>query len=83
LVEWFSRHLILGLYVFLVAMPLAAMVIGCAMVLRTWRRDAEFRRAALAIFAIVRAHVASLLIAGTTLIAGGILALVAMHMITE
>jgi hypothetical protein len=83
LVEWFSHHVVLGLYVFLIAMPLAAFVIGCAIVLRSWRSDAEFRRATLEIFTAVRAHVASLLIAGATLMAGGILVMVAMHMITE
>ena len=83
LVEWFSHDVVLGLDVFLIAMPLAAFVIGCAMVLRSWRGDVEFRRASLEIFTIVRAHVASLLIAGVTLMAGGILAIVALHMITE
>ena len=83
LVEWFSHHVVLGLYVFLIAMPLAAFVIGCAMVLRGWRKDVQFRQAALEVFTTVRAHVASLLIAGATLIAGGILAIVAMHMIGE
>ena len=83
LVEWFSHHVVIGLYVFLIAMPLAAFVVGCAIVLRSWRSDAEFRRAILEISTTVRAHVASLLIAGVTLMAGGILAVVAMHMITE
>jgi cytochrome b561 len=83
LVEWFSHHLVLGLYVFLIAMPLAAFVGGCAAVMRSWRSDAEFRRATLEMFTTARAHVASLLIAGATLMAGGILAIVAMHLITE
>ena len=83
LVEWFSHHVVLGLYVFLIAMPLAAFLIGCAMVLRGWRKDVEFRQATLEIFTTVRPHVASLLIAGVTLMAGGILAIVAMHMIGE
>ena len=83
LVEWFSHHVVFGLYVFLIAMPLAAFVVGCAIVLRSWRSDAEFQRATLEIFATVRAHVASVLIAGATLMAGGILVIVAMHMITE
>ena len=83
LVEWFSHHVVLGLYVFLLAMPLAAFVIGCAIVLRSWRSDVEFRRATLEIFTTLRTHLASLLIAGVTLMAGGILAIVAMHMITE
>jgi hypothetical protein len=40
LVEWFSHHVVLGLYVALIAMPLAAFVVGCAIVLRSWRSDA-------------------------------------------
>jgi len=83
LVEWFSHHVVLGLYVFLIAMLLAAFVVGCGIVVRGWRSDAEFRRATLEIIAAVRAHVASLAIAVGTLVAGGILAIVAMHMITE
>lgn len=83
LVAWFSHHVVLGLYVFLIAMPLAAFVVGCATVLRSWRSDAEFRRATRETFTTVQAHVATLVIAGATLMAGGILAIVAMHMITE
>jgi hypothetical protein len=84
LVDWFSALPVqLGLYLLLVALPFAAFVIGCATLLRSWRSDAGFRQAALGIFTTVRAHLASLLIAGVTLMAGGILAIVAMHMITE
>jgi hypothetical protein len=53
------------------------------MVLHGWRSGGEFRRATQEILTTVRSHVASLLIAGATLVAGGILILVAMHMITE
>ena len=83
LVEWFSHHVVLGLDVFLIAMPLTAFIVGSTIVLRNWRSDVEFRRATLEIFSTVRAHVASILIAGATLMAGGILVIVAMHMITE
>jgi hypothetical protein len=83
LVDWFGHHVVVGLYIFLVAMPFAAFIGGCAMVLRSWRRDAQFRRATREMFSTAREHVASLLIAGATLVAGGVLAIVAMHMITE
>ncbi len=83
LVDWFSHHVVLGLDVSLIAMPLAAFFSGGAIVLRSWRSDAEFRRATLEIFTTIRAHLASLLIAVVTLMAGGILVVVAMHMITE
>jgi hypothetical protein len=83
LVAWFSHHSILGLYVFLVLMPLAAFIIGCTAVIRTWRTDLEYRRAMLNILASSRAHLPSLLTGVATLMAGAMLALVAMHMITE
>ena len=83
IVEWFSARPHLGLAVFLIAMPFAAFVIGCATGLRTWASDGEFRHDMLATLAAVRAHLAKLLIAGATLMAGGILAIVAMHMITD
>jgi hypothetical protein len=83
LVEWFSVRPHLGLDVFLIALPFGAFVIGCATVLRSWRSDGELRQAALETVATVRAHLATLLIAGATLTAGGILAIVALHMITD
>jgi hypothetical protein len=82
-VDWFSARPVLGLYVFLVALPFAAFVIGCVTVVRSWRSDADLRLVALQTLAAVRSQGAALLIAGSTLIAGGILAIVALHMITE
>jgi hypothetical protein len=83
LIDWFSRHTLVGLGVFLFAMPLAAGIVGLAVILRSWRRDAALRRDALEVFAILRANLAYLLIAISTLTAGGILTIVALHMITE
>lgn len=83
LVEWFSARPLLGLDVFLIALPLTAFVIGGAIVLRSWRSNAELRQAALETLVAVRAHLATLLIAGATLMAGGILAIVALHMISD
>ena len=82
-VGWFSARPVLGLDVLLIALPFAAFVIGCASVLRNWRSDAELRRGALEALAAVRAHLATVLIAGATLISGGILAIVALHVITD
>src|SRR5260221_6349975 len=83
LVEWFSARPHLGLDVFLIAMPLVVLVVGCATLLRNWSSDAGLRQAALATLAAVRANLATLLIAGATLAAGGILAIVALHMATD
>jgi len=83
-VKWFAALPVqIGLYLLLVLLPLGALAIGGTALLRSWRRDTEFREAAQKIFTIGRAHAASLLIAGATLTAAVILCLVAMHMITE
>jgi hypothetical protein len=82
-VDWFAARPRLGLAICLIALPLAAVVIGGATVLRTWRQDAELNQAALETLGIVRRHLATLLIAGATLVAGGILAIVAAHVITD
>ena len=82
-VDWFSARPHLGLDVFLIALPLAAFVIGCVTVLRRWRSDADLRLVALQTLAAVRSQGAALLTAGATLVAGGILAIVALHMISD
>ena len=82
-VDWYSARPHLALDVFLIALPFAALVIGCATVLRSWRSDAQLRQAVLQTLAAVRAHLAALLIVLATLMAGGILAIVALHMITD
>jgi hypothetical protein len=83
LVDWFSARPFLGLDIFLIALPFAVFVIGCATVLRSWRSDSQFRQAAFQTLAAVRAHLAALLILGATLVAGGILAIVALHVIAD
>jgi hypothetical protein len=82
-VNWFSHHVLIGLDIFLIAMPLTAFFVGAGMLLRSWRSNAALRQDALAIYAIVRSNVPYLLIAIATLMAGCILAIVALHMITE
>ena len=82
-VEWFSTKPHLGLQVFLIAMPLAALGLGYTTVLRSWRSDEELRQAAVKTLAAARAHLATLLIAGATLVAGCVLAIVALHVMTD
>ncbi|HUI73853.1 MAG TPA: hypothetical protein VLX32_02860 [Candidatus Acidoferrum sp.] len=83
LVDWSAAHTFLALDIFLIALPFIAFVVGAAMILHTWRNDAGVRKDARDTLAAVRAHVAILLIVGATLTAGGILAVVALHMITD
>ncbi|HEY3568723.1 MAG TPA: hypothetical protein VGP73_12380 [Thermoanaerobaculia bacterium] len=78
-VEWFSAHPPVGLQLFLIALPFVAFVLGCATLLQSWLRDAELRQA----LAAVRAHLATFLIAGATLVAGCSLAVVFLHMAAD
>jgi hypothetical protein len=82
-VDWYSSHPPFGLHVFLVALPFAAFIIGCALVARRWRTDADLRLIALHTLAVIRSQWTVVLVAAATLIAGGILVIVALHMITE
>jgi hypothetical protein len=76
IVDWFAARRVLGLDVFLFSLPLAALLIGCAVVWYSWRSDAEVWKTALA---TIRSQTSALVITGTTLIAGAILAIVAFH----
>lgn len=83
IVDWYSAQPRLGLQLFLMMLPLVALVIGCISLWRNWREDAQLRQATRETLATFRAHGAALLIAAATLLAGGILAIVALHAITD
>jgi hypothetical protein len=83
LVEWFSLRPFLALDVFLIALPFVAFLVGCAVLFHSWRTNAELPRAASDSFAIVRANFSAFVIALATLSAGGILAIVFLHLLTE
>ena len=83
LVDWYSARPFLGLDVLLIALPLAAFVLGSVAGVRIWRRDGELRKATMDTLAAVRAHLAMALVGGATVAAGGILAIVALHVMTD
>ncbi len=68
---------------FLIALPFSALVIGATTMLRTWRRDPQLRQVASDTVAAFHAHLSILLIAAATFVAGAILSIVALHMITD
>jgi hypothetical protein len=61
------------LWVLLLALPFSAVVSGCAALLHTWNRDMELRR-------LIQGRLATLMVAGVTVVAGGIVAIVVIHM---
>jgi hypothetical protein len=83
LVEWFAAHPPVGLQLFLIALPFTAFVLGGATLLGSWRRDEELRQATLKMLGMVRTHLATLLIAGATVVAAGTLGVVFLHMAAD
>jgi hypothetical protein len=84
IVNWYAKGPVwLTLWVALMAMPLTVLVIGASTLWRSWNDDPELREAFRQALTMVRAHLAALLIAAATLTAGGILAVVALHAVTD
>ena len=73
IVEWYADRQ-WTLWILLIALPLAVLVTGCATLMR---RDARQTLAAL------RADPATLFVAAATLIAGGVLVIVVLHMLAN
>jgi len=76
IVMWYAGR-IWTLWILLIGLPMAALVIGGLTLLWNWNENAESRQSS----AVSRLRGATLLIAVTTLVAGGILAVVAIHML--
>lgn len=83
IVDWYAGRPHIGLSVLLIALPFAVLFIGGLTLWRAWNAEAELRQAAQQIVANVRAHFATLLVAVATTTAGGILAIVALHVATD
>lgn len=84
IVSWYAHGPVwLTLWIMLIAMPLAVLLLGASALLRDWRNDAELRQATRQTMTLVRAHFATLLVATATLAAGCILAIVAVHVLTD
>jgi hypothetical protein len=83
IVTWYAARPRIGLWGLLIALPLAVLVTGCGILLRSWGVDVELRQAMRQTLAAIRAHLTTLLVAGATLTAGCVLAIVALHMLTD
>jgi hypothetical protein len=79
IVAWYSARMQVGLWLFLMAFPLAVLVTGCVTLVRAWNGDAELRQAA----RLVRSHWATVLVALATMAAGCVLAIVALHAVSD
>ena len=83
IVMWYSARPHVGLWILLIALPLAVFVIGSASLLSSWNGDLELRQAAQQTFVAVRAHLATVLVAAATLTAGVVLACVGLHVLSD
>ena len=83
IVDWYASSTHIGLWLLLIALPLAVLIIGSITLLNSWRRNPDLRDATAKMSALIRAHAATLLIACTTATSFAILAIVAFHMMTD
>jgi len=83
IVAWYAMRPHVGLWILLIALPLTVLVTGCVTVWRRWRREIELREATRQALAAVDAHLETVLVAGATFAAGSILAIVALHVLTD
>jgi hypothetical protein len=82
LVMWYAGRM-WTLWFLLFGLPLIVLVSGCAELLRGYNRDIVLPLTSQKSFAMVRAHLSSLFIAATTLMAGVILAIVVLHVLAN
>lgn len=82
LVMWYAGRM-WTLWVLLLGLPFIALVSGCAELLRSWSRDIVLPLTSRKSLAVVRAHLASLFIVATTMIAGVILVIVILHVLAN
>jgi hypothetical protein len=82
LVMWYAGRM-WTLWFLLLGLPLIALVSGCAELLRTYNRDIVLPFASRKSLALASAHLSSLFIAATTLMAGVILAIVVLHVLAN
>jgi hypothetical protein len=83
IVDWYAARPHIGLGVLLIALPLAVVVIGSLSLIREWRRNRELRDSTLRAIGLIRSQAPTFLIAGATVMAGGILAIVALHVLAD
>jgi hypothetical protein len=83
IVDWFASRPHLGLWVLLIMLPVAVVIIGLVTLRREWHSNQELRIETHRAIGFIRSQASSVLIAGATATAGGILAIVALHVLTD
>lgn len=83
IVLWYAARTHVGLWLLLIALPFTVLTTGCVTLARKWRTEAGLQQAAWDTVAAIRAHLSALLIASATVTAAGVLAIVALHVLTD
>lgn len=83
IVDWYAARPNLGLSLALIALPLLVLLTGAFTLFRSWRNDDQLRRDVWQAVDSLRSHLATAVVALATVTAGGILAIVALHLITD
>ena len=64
----------------LIALPFAVLITGCRTLLRSWRHEVVLHQATRQLLAAIRANLPTLLVAGATFVARGI---VVLHLLSD
>jgi hypothetical protein len=83
IVDWYAARTHLGLWIFLIGFPLAVLLIGCVSLMRSWRADPTLRLTAHEWAVSLRRHFAVIVVALATATSAAVLAIVALHLITD
>lgn len=83
IVDLYASSTHIGLWLLLMALPLAVLIIGSTTLLRAWRINQDLRDATAKMIGLIRSHFTTLLIACTTATAFAILAIVTLHIATD
>jgi hypothetical protein len=83
IVDWFAARPHLGLWVLLIALPMMVVAIGLSWLARAWRNDAVLRDSARRLLIISRSQASALIVFVATSAAMTILAIVALHVLTD
>ena len=83
IVMWYAHRPRIGLWLLLIALPFAVLITGCGTLLRSWRHEVVLHQATRQLLAAIRANLPTLLVAGATFVARGILAIVVLHLLSD
>lgn len=83
IVTWYAARPRIGLWIFLIGLPLIVLVTGFPTVVHSWTHDAALRQATRETLAALKRHFAIATVTAATLLAAAMLAIVALHVLTD